>query len=263
VFLVNPGDTTLTGTVQFFDSNGSPANLSVTGETSYSIPRRSSRKLLTVGSVSATTTTGSVRVIPTGGGAAPVGLAVFSFKPGGITLTEAGAPANSGTAFRMYVESSGVDGQPGNIQSGIAASNSTASATNVTFELFNLDGTLAASQTQPLGASAVYVKFLGQIFSGLPQPFKGVLRISTTSTPIAVVGLRGRTNERIEFLITTTPPTLESDPPSSAEQLFPQVVNGGGYTTQFIVFSGTAGQSTSGNLRFIKADASSFSLIFK
>jgi hypothetical protein len=52
-------------------------------------------------------------------------------------LTEAGAAANSGTAFRMYVESSGVPGQSGNIQSGIAVANTTSTAANLTFELLH------------------------------------------------------------------------------------------------------------------------------
>jgi hypothetical protein len=93
-------------------------------------------------------------------------------------------------------------------------------------------------------------EFLAQIFPNLPQSFQGgVLRISSPSS-ISVVGLRGRYNERSDFLITTTPPTTESAPASSAEFLFPHFVNGGGYTTQFILFSGTAGQTSSGTLRF-------------
>jgi hypothetical protein len=31
---------------------------------------------------------------------------------------------------------------------------------------------------------------------------------------------------------------------------FPHFVNGDGYTTQFILYSGTAGQSSAGNVRF-------------
>jgi len=41
---------------------------------------------------------------------------------------------------------------------------------------------------------------------------------------------------------------------------FPQLVNGGGYTTQFILFSGTAGQSTSGILSFFKFTGATLSL---
>jgi hypothetical protein len=152
----------------------------------------------------------------------------------------------------MYVQSSGIPFQPGSIQSGIAVANTTASAANVTFELFNPDGspTGVAPVTLAVPASGQIAEFLSQIFSNLPQSFQGgVLRISSQSA-ISVVGLRGRTNERSDFLITTTPSTLESAPATSAEFLFPHLVNGGGYTSQFIVFSGTAGQASIGTLHF-------------
>ena len=77
------------------------------------------------------------------------------------------------------------------------------------------------------------------------------------------MGLRERYNERQpapDFLITTIPASNEAGVAGSAELLFPHLVNGGGYTTQFILFSGVAGQTTSGNLRFIKQDGSGFSL---
>ena len=118
--------------------------------------------------------------------------------------------------------------------------------------------------TLPVPVSGQIAKFLAEIFPTLPQPFQGVLRISS-ATSISVVGLRGRYNERAQpdFLITTTPPTVESGAASSAELLFPHLVNGGGYTTQFILFSGTAGQTTSGTLRFSKQDGSALNLSLK
>jgi hypothetical protein len=42
--------------------------------------------------------------------------------------------------------------------------------------------------------------------------------------------------------------------------VFPHLVSGAGYTTQFILFSGSAGQSGSGNLRMVKQDGSAFPL---
>ena len=264
ILLVNPTDTAMTGTVQY--TNYSGANVTVGSQTTYSVPRRSSQKLATPGSAAATTV-GAVRIIPAGGGAAPTPLVVFSYKPLGIVVSEAGVPTLSGTAFRMYVESSGASGQAGNIQTGIAVANNSTAAATVTFELTNLDGSttgLPAAATINVPASGHKGQFLADIFpSGLPNPFKGVLRISTTATGISVVGLRARYNERVSaeaFIITTTPPTLETASPSSAEFLFPDLANGGGYTTQFILFSGTAGQTATGNLRFVKPDGTPFSL---
>jgi hypothetical protein len=66
-----------------------------------------------------------------------------------------------------------------------------------------------------------------------------VLRISN-ATPIAVAGLRGQYNERNEFLITAIPAVNESDA-RLVESVIPHVPDGGGYTTQFILFAGGAG----------------------
>ena len=52
--------------------------------------------------------------------------------------------------------------------------------------------------------------------------------------------------------MTTTPPTVESDPPGFAVRVFPHAINGDGFTTQFILISGTAGQTPAGTLSFTK-----------
>jgi hypothetical protein len=266
IFLVNPTGNAISGSVQFTNPNGSAVSVSIAGHSgssfSYSIPAGTSEKLATSGS-GAITNQGSVHVVPATG-AAPVALVVFSYRPAGITVTEAGVPVNSGTAFRLYVESAGTTGQPGNIQTGIAVANTSAASESVTFDITDLNGNSvglspASVTLVPSGQSA---QFLSQLFPSLPSPFKGVLRITTTGSGISVVGLRARYNERQppDFLITTTPPSNEAGTPASGELLFPHLVNGGGYTTQFILFSGTAGQTASGNLKFYKQDGSPFSL---
>jgi hypothetical protein len=103
-------------------------------------------------------------------------------------------------------------------------------------------------------------KFLSDVFPSLPKPFKGVLRITATSNRLSVVGLRTRINERLEFLMTTTTPADENSAATSTELFFPQTIDGGGYTTQFILFSGTTGQTTSGSLRLFKPDGAAFGI---
>jgi len=56
---------------------------------------------------------------------------------------------------------------------------------------------------------------------------------------------------------------LNANQASPTELLFPHLVNGGGYTTQFILFSGAAKQSSSGDLRLLKQDGSPFDLTVK
>src|SRR5262249_46970864 len=181
---------------------------------------------------------------------------VFSFVSNGVRVSEAGVPAlPSSSAFRMYAESSA------SVQTGIAISNPGASNATVNFELTNLDGSstgLTGTTTVP--ATGQVAMFLNQTAgsSPLPASFKGVLRISGAN--VFVTGLRGRYNERGDFLITTTAPVDETAAPSTAEMVFPQLADGGGYTTQVILFSGAAGQSMIGVLQFVTQSGQPLSL---
>jgi hypothetical protein len=42
---------------------------------------------------------------------------------------------------------------------------------------------------------------------------------------------------------------------------FPQLADGGGYTTQFILFNAQPGQTSSGTLKLLKQDGSFFGLL--
>jgi hypothetical protein len=266
VFLVNPTDNAMSGTLQFTNSAGVPVNVTIGGQTNssfpYSVPRQTSQKLVTSGGGSSTAS-GSIRIVPAGG-ASPTPLIVFSYNPGAATISEAGVPVTSGTAFRAYVESSAPSA--GNIQSGIAVANTSAASVSALFEVTDLSGAAVAGVSTlsvTLPGSGQTAKFLSELFPSLPTPFKGVLRISTTSGGLSVVGLRTRTNERGDFLFTTTPPSNENSPATTAPVYFPQVADGGGYTTQFILFSGSAGQTASGALQLNKQDGSALNVGLK
>ena len=267
VILVNPTDTEISGTVRFMGpGSGTTAAQPLTlvlkdgqigSDFSYSIPPRSSRRMRT-SNPGSTVQVGSVRVIRDSASSSPSGLGVFSFASEGITVSEAGVPVLAGgSAFRMYAEVSGT------IRSGFAIANTSTTVTTAMFELTDLDGDstgLTASLTIPPSGHAA--KFLDEIFPSLTTPFQGVLRITSTTT-IAVVGLRGRDNERGDFLITTSPPTNEADPVSGQASFFPHLVDGGGYTTQFILYSGSAGQSTSGVLAFFSQSGLPLNLVLR
>jgi hypothetical protein len=198
---------------------------------------------------------GAVHVLPNSGSVTPGSLVIFSYKPAGVTLSEAGVPSVEGTSFRMYVELSGVSNTIGSIQTGVAIANPTSVATTVNFELTRMDGSsIGLSGNATIPANGQTAKFLNEIFPRIPSPFAGILRISTTDTRLAVVGLRTRYNERGDFLITTTPPTDEAATASTGELDFPHVINGTGMTTQIVLFSGVAGQSSSGTVLFLSSD---------
>ena len=264
VILVNPTVRTITGTVEFLgqgssETAASPAILTLddgrTGSSfDYSIPPRSSRRL-TTSNPSGSVSVGSVRAIPDSGRRAPSGLVVFSYTPGGKTVSEAGVSAlTAGSAFRVYVESSGTPEQAGSIRTGLAIVNTADTSTTVTLEVTGLDGTPGPPPaTLSLPPSGQVARFLDEFFDSLPDHFSGVLRVSSTAD-VAIVGLRLRINDKDEIRMTTTPPSDETGASTTAESFFPHIVDSAGWSTQFILFSGTAGQASSGTLIFIDTE---------
>ena len=262
VILVNPTDSTITGTVGFLGPGSdttaaSPVILTLddgsTGSNfDYLIPPRSSQRF-TTSNPYGTLNSGSVRATPNSGNAAPSGLVVFSYAPAGKTLSEAGVPALAkGSGFRVYAEASGTLGQMGSISTGLAITNAADTSNTVTLEVTNLDGSLAvAPATLALPPSGQVARFLNDIFS-LPDNFFGVLRVTSTAD-VAIVALRLRVNAKGEIKVTTLAPSNEMDPATSAETFFPHIPDSGGWSTQFILFSGAAGQASSGTLTFIDA----------
>jgi hypothetical protein len=221
----------------------------------YSIPAHSSFRLRTTGALP-DLRLGSIRVVPAANNATPSGVSIFSLKSGSIAITEAGVPAVPlSSAFRLYAESSGdfVHFEAGSTQTGISVANSTATAAVVNFELFKLDGTsLGSTGSMTIPANGEKALYLNSVpgLPALPASFQGVLRISGPAG-ISVVGLRGRYNERGDFLITTTTPIPEDAPAPTGELLFPQFAEGDGFTTQFILFSGSPGLISSGTVNYI------------
>jgi hypothetical protein len=168
IILVNPGETVLTGSVQFRNQAGALTAVTVNGQSNssfaYSIPARASLNLTTSGSA-ATAVVGSVRVLPSANMAAPSGLAVFSFRNAGVTVTEVGVPAQyAGAAFRLYAETAGTFGNVGSIQTGLAVTNNAAGAATVTLELTNLDGSSTGlTGTLSVPANGQVATFLDQV----------------------------------------------------------------------------------------------------
>lgn len=253
--LVNTGSDPASGTLVF------PSAVTLDGQTAsiftYNIPARTSRRFASAG-LGSTTQGGSVRIIPGGGTRTPTGVAIFSSRnPQGFVVSEAGVPAlGTATAFRMYSEYRGnfIGSAANSMQTGVAVANSSAAAAVVNFELTTLAGTsLGLTGSFEVPANSQVARFLHEIpgFTALPNPFQGVVRMSTTATGVSMIGLRARYNENKDFLMTTTQPTIESAPPATGELFFPHIADGDGYTTQFILFNGSADQASSGSVRLI------------
>src|SRR5262249_20814585 len=150
---------------------------------------------------------------------------------------KAGVSPLHGTAFRMYTESSNTPGDIGAIQTGIAIANAAPAPVAVTLHLFDTNGRPTADPSElNVPANGQVTKFLSEFFPSLPSRFRGLLRISATSD-VSVVGIRGRMNERGDFLVATTPPAIEMNASDSGPAVLPQLISGGGYTSEIILFS--------------------------
>jgi hypothetical protein len=261
VVLINPDDTTLSGSIQFYGQgskagSAQPVKVLVNGVTSsnfkYSIPRRSAVQFLTVKSRPATEV-GSVHINPSAGSGMPSAIAVFSYKENGVTLTSASVPAAPpDTTFRMFVESSGVLGSVGSIESGFTIANPSSSKVNVQLTITKLDGTpTGISTSMEIPAGGHIAKFANELFPTLPNPFKGVMKV-TAPTPVGVSALRSRYNERGELLLTTTPPFAQSAAQVGSELAFPHIAQGGGYATQLVLLS--TGLRHAGGLMMVSKD---------
>jgi hypothetical protein len=260
--LVNTTEDAISGTISFFAQGVAPGaadplaltvNGQVTSSVNYTIPPRGSWVGVTAGS-GAATRVGSARVTPAASNSAPSGVAIFSFRRAGIVVTESGVAATpSGSAFRLFVESTGNfnAGEAGSLQTGIAIANPEESSATVNLELTTLNGANVAVASTTIPTRGQVALFLNQ-FSGFSfgsSPFQGILRITRVGPGgISVIGLRGRYNERRDFLISTTPAANENVPNPAGDTLFPYLAEGGGYTTQFILES-SEGRS-SGWVRF-------------
>jgi hypothetical protein len=279
IILVNSGDTPITGTIQFFTQGTAAAagvaatvtanpigSASTTASTfNYTIAAHSAYKLTTDGTAADANLSGWVRVVPDASLRAPVGLLVFSNRPGAVTVSESGLAAiPMGSAFRVYTQSTGVFGQNSSMQTGIAIANPSNSAVTVTMELLNLSGTSTGFidtnvKVPANGAYATTLNFVPGL-AGAAVPFQGLIRISGAN--VAVVGLRIQYNERGDYMITTTTPVNEATIPAVSEYVFPNIDDGGGYTTELILFSGAAGQVSSGTVRFYAADGQPLNIQF-
>jgi len=258
VALVNPGATTLTGKLDWRNQAGQRVSLSG----SYSIAPQSAKRYFSEGRGSAIQV-GSIRITsdPVGGlrggqQPAPSAIGIYTYRSGGVTVTQAGIPASRfDSTHRLFVDNSG-----DSVRTGVAIASWASIPINVTLELFRLDGTPAgltgSLSIPPDGQTALFLNEIPGLGS-MPPRFQGILRVMATNPEtgepagsIAVTGLRGRYNERGDFLITTILAVGENSfPTQSSELLFPHFALGAGYETQFVLFSPRP-QSSSGRMYF-------------
>jgi len=245
ITLINPGSSPISGKLEFRNTAGNLAGVMVNaqlgGVFSYSIPAHGFQQFQTAGIWWLPLVSGSVHIVPDPGSPTPSGVLLFSMSRE-TTIAEASiAAVPGGRAFRLYVEGSGnfVAGAPGSIETGFTVANTSGTTATVSFGFTHLDGSaspVAGLFTIPPGGQTAM--FLNQLpgFNGVVKPVRGILRL-TSNSDISVTGIRGRYNERNEFLVAVTPAVNEAVAVPAGDLLFPLIVDSGGYTTEVILFN--------------------------
>jgi hypothetical protein len=163
-------------------------------------------------------------------------MSIFAFRANGVTVSQASAAAvPDRTLFLVYGELSGT------VRTGLAVANPSGSPITVTV---TFAGQVASLDIPANGQRSFFLNEIPQ-FASLSPPLQGVVSVSGSS-PLAVTGVRGRTNERRDFLITTTAVVNPFAPVTSSELVFPYFADGAGYSTQFVLF----GFSAAGTMYF-------------
>jgi hypothetical protein len=248
VLLVNPIEDTIAGELRVFTPEGIEQGripYRVAPEASEALPVPAFKDGLFVG---------SIYVVPDAGTTLPVASTVFSYAVGGVTVTQNGiAQTSTSRSLNLFVESVGAFGSPDSRRTGIVVANAGPFAEFVRMDLV-VNSVAIPTGTMTVPAHGQIAKFLQEIsgFEKLPASFEGTLRIwispevwnENGNGGISFMGLRGAYNTRGDFLIASLPALDLERPADNGERIFPHIVNGDGYTTQFILLSnpGAAGE---------------------
>jgi hypothetical protein len=234
---------------------------------------------LTTTGTATTSTPGTSPNIATGyatatvnSGTAPYGTAVFSLTQNGNIVSEAGVPASPPVqSARIFIEyRTGVSAGNGTIDvlTGLAIANRGTTTANLTYTLRDRAGQLLATGQGTLAAGGHVAKFLHELRIiapnfNLPANFStailyGSLEIAS-SQPVSVLGLRLTTNQRKETLLTSTAVADLSQALTNSSIYFPQIADGGGYTTT-IILTNTSGATQSGTISMFDDNGAAFSV---
>jgi hypothetical protein len=186
---------------------------------------------------------GYSRIQANAGQLAPPGLAIFGFQHDGVLVSEASVPAS-----RAILSGRGFAEIRSNVRTGIALANPNNETAVVSFYFLDQNGANAGSGSFNIPAKGELAAFLNEEPFNLGSSFFGTFTFTST-VALAAIALRGFTNERGDFLITTLP-VFETDAPPPARPTIPQVADGGGWITQ-IWLTNPTNVAVNGTMQFV------------
>ena len=180
-------------------------------------------------------------------------IEVFTVSQNGVVVSEAGVPVSPPTHnARIFIDyrrevPAGIGSL--SINTGMAIANPGTAYASITFSLRDLEGRALANGTTTLAPGAHIAKFISEFESvaadfALPSSFGtsngfGSLEIASTQA-ISITALRLTTNQRGETLLTTIAVADEDAPSVSNSLYFPQLADGGGFTTTLVLLNTSA-----------------------
>jgi hypothetical protein len=163
----------------------------------------------------------------------PAGQVVFGFSTNGALISETAVPGTTPIlAGRIYAEVGG------SVNTGLAIANPNNQPATISFFFTDFSGMDFGQGSMTLAANSQIAQFLNQPPFNASVGLRGTFTFQS-SVPIAAIVLRGFTNERSEFLMTTLPVADLNGALQNQPILFPQYADGGGWTTQIILVNPT------------------------
>jgi hypothetical protein len=181
----------------------------------------------------------------------PFGFGVIQYRQGRILISEAtvasSTPITSGVT---YVE---VDGR---VNTGVAIANPSNSDAAIDFMVTSDTGQVISNGRLDVAAGAQIARFLSEAPFNIQSLKAGTLRLAS-AVPVSMLALRGHTNERSEFLLSTL---SVSEPAALAEPIYcAHFADGEGWMTQINLVN-PAGSSISGTVEFVPGERFTYTL---
>jgi len=174
----------------------------------------------------------------------PSGVALFQYRPLGVTVAEAAVPATPLIQKgRIYAEIKGP------VNTGIAIANPNGEPATLSFSFTDANGSDFGERTTTIPAHGQIARFLNELPFSPGSSIENARSFTfTSSVPVGVIALRGYTNERADFLITTLP-VAALEQTSAAPLYFPHFADGGGWNTKVVLVNPTD-RTIEGMIRF-------------
>jgi hypothetical protein len=195
----------------------------------YNVPSSGGFSTTTTGTGPALTG-GFARLEPSSGTSNPTALAIFALRQSGTLISEASVPATPPLlAGYFFVDVTGP------INTGVAIANMNTDSVDVQYQVTDA-GSGATTQTGivTLPPKSQIARFMNELPFGLRTPVQGTFTF-IASEPVSVIALRGNTNTRGDFLVTTLPVVDVNAPVSTAPAYVAHFAVNNGWKTDLLL----------------------------